>query len=131
MDLTDLNSFPTDEKIEINADESYRMYLINQLIIATEFSRQCYLEISMGRSDFDVLAQYTSILIHLYMHLDSKIKSVEELNTLQSEWETFRPWVYNPTIPIFEADERIRLPDLFLLIRTAFEKLGLTDFRMK
>jgi hypothetical protein len=113
-----------------SATERYKSYLIDSFIELTEMSERVMMNMLHGRGDWDATNAYISRMIHLSMHIYPKVAGSppSKIGDLKDRFVEFKPWFENPTIPIANSEEGNKIPQLFMLIREAFERLGLTPF---
>jgi hypothetical protein len=118
------------EEIELagaDATDKYKTYLIDSLIELTQISENVMVNMLQGRADWQVTNAYISRLVHLAIHLYPKlIGSGDKAKDLLEKFNEFKPWFFDPTIPLNSPEEGNRIPELFLLIREAYERFNLT-----
>ena len=82
-----------------------------------------------GRSDLEGTYALLSRLLHLLIHFEPKVAfGGDKTSDLKESFEDFKPWIFKPSIPIEDSKEADRIPELFYLIRTCYERFGLTKF---
>ena len=117
----------TGEIAQAGATEIYRNFMIQQLVDLTALYEQLMMNMLQGRSDERVANATISKMISIYLHIRPKVFGAgAKLEGLQKEFESFDPWVKNLEIPKSNQKEAARIPDLFNLIRNAFERLNLS-----
>jgi hypothetical protein len=107
--------------------DRYRSYLIEQLIELTLFSEHVGVNMLTGRTENDQTYAFISKLINVMAHILPKVEGGgESLKDLKEQFEFFKPLLHDPSLPAKEPSKYgDRIPDLYYLIITTFERLGL------
>lgn len=106
--------------------DRYREYMINNLIEVTTLGENVTMNILQGRHDTEMVNAYISKLIHILEHLYTKIEGGgDKTKDLLNEFNTFRPWIFDPSLPVYDMGEGNRVPELFFLILRTYERLDL------
>ena len=107
---------------------TYNQMLTGYLDDLTVIYENLMARVLRGRSDEEVtnafIAKSISIMTHLLPKLEgggSKTKS------LVDEFEVFKPWMTDISLPKRDMNEADRVPDLFYLIVCAYNLLGLSN----
>jgi hypothetical protein len=112
------------------ATEKYKMFLIDSWVELSQLNESIMMNMLHGKSDFDTTNAYLSRLINLLIQFYPKVEGGGERTAdLQQEFDVFKPWIYNPSIPIESEEEGNKVPELLFLIRRAYERFNLTSFR--
>lgn len=117
------------EIVGASSTDMYKTYLITSLIELTQMSEGVMINMLKGRSDWEVVNSYISRLVHLLIHLYPKVSGGgSKTADLKKEFDSFKDWIYHPTIPIEDPEQGNRVPELLFLIRRAYERFNLTNF---
>lgn len=117
------------ELARASATERYKSYLIDSLIELMQMSERVTMMMLQGRSDLEGMNAMISRLIHLLIHFEPKVRyGGDKTKDLQKQFDSFRPWIYKPSTPVDNPKEGDRIPELIYLIRTCYERFGLTKF---
>jgi len=117
------------ELARASATERYKSYLIDSLIELMQMSERVTMMMLQGRSDLEGMNAMLSRLIHLLIHFEPKVKfGGEKTKDLREQFDSFKPWIYKPSTPVEDTKEGDRIPGLIYLIRTCYERFGLTKF---
>ena len=129
MPTDDLEGVEGTELAQVSSTERYRQQLIEWLIEATQMSESVMMHMFQGRSDLEGTYALLSRLLHLLIHFEPKVAfGGDKTSDLKKSFEDFKPWIFKPSIPIEDSKEADRIPELFYLIRTCYERFGLTKF---
>lgn len=116
------------ELVQASSTDRYKNYLIESWIELTQMSEMVMVNMLQGRADFDTMNAYISRLVHLLINLYPKMEGGSNKTAdLLEAFDTFKPWIYRPTLPVENRDEGNRVPELLFLIRRAYERLNLTQ----
>jgi hypothetical protein len=116
------------EIVQASSTDRYKTYLIESWIELTQMSEMVMVNMLQGRADFDTMNAYISRLVHLLINLYPKIEGGSNKTAdLLKDFDSFKPWIYRPTLPVENRDEGNRVPELLFLIRKAYERLNLTQ----
>jgi hypothetical protein len=123
--------YPDDMELAIaGATEKYKSYLIDCLIELTQMSERVMSNMIHGTSEWEIMDAYIARLIHLLIHLYPLVDSGgSKTDDLKKEFDSFKSWIYQPTLPIENREEGDRLPELMFLIRRAYDRFNLTSLR--
>ena len=103
------------------ATEKYKMFLIDSWIELTQLSENVTMNMLHGRSDYDTTNAYLSRLINLMIQFYPKVEGGGDRTAdLKKEFDTFKSWIYRPSLPIESEEEGNRVPELLFLIRKAY-----------
>ena len=109
--------------------EQYRNILIRYLDEETLLFENLQAKVLRGRHDEDLINATVSKMVSVMSHLLPKLEGGgDEAQKILQEYEPFKRWMHNITLPKNDKGESNRIPELHFLNIRAYNLLGLSSY---
>ena len=107
----------------------YRHELVNYLSELSVYYENLMSFVLRGKNNEELINACISKMVNVMAHILPKLEGAGDSKSLDllKEFEPFRKWIFNPSIPKTNMTESNKIPELYVLIIRAFHLLGVTN----